>query len=100
MFIARASSSIDQFWPELPEARQRAFLTVLIERIDIADNQIDIHIRPTRLAALLDLAAEASAADDDTQIPSVPVELRRSGQEIKMRIDATDPFAGANPMLG
>jgi hypothetical protein len=78
----------------LPETRQRAFL---IERIDIGDNQIDIHIRPTRLAALLNPAAESSAVDDDTQILSVPVELRRSGREIKMRIDATDPFGTAKP---
>jgi hypothetical protein len=94
--IARAAE-IEKTWPELPEARQRAFLTALIERIDIADNQIDIHIRPTRLAALLNLAAEASAVDDDSQILYVPVELRRSGREIKMRIDATDPFATAKP---
>ena len=94
--IARAAE-IDKIWPELPEARQRAFLTALIERIGIGDNQIDIHIRPTRLAALLNLAAESSAVDDDTQILSVPVELRRSGREIKMRIDATDPFSTAKP---
>jgi hypothetical protein len=60
-------------------------------------DQIDIHIRPTRLAALLNLAAESSAADDDTQILCVPVELRRSGREIKMRIGGTDPFATAKP---
>src|SRR5689334_20027558 len=75
--IARAAE-IDKIWPELPETRQRAFLSALIERIDIADNQIDIHIRPTRLAALLNLGAESSAVDDDTQILSVPVEPRRS----------------------
>jgi site-specific DNA recombinase len=94
--IARAAE-IGKTWPELPETRQRAFLTALIERIDIGDNQIDIHIHPTRLAALLNLAAESSAVDDDTQILSVPVELRRSGREIKMRIDATDPFATTKP---
>jgi hypothetical protein len=94
--IARAAE-IGKIWPELPETRQRAFLTALIERIDIGHNQIDIHIRPTRLAALLSLVAESSAVDDVTQILSVPVELRRSGREIKMRIDATDPFATAKP---
>ena len=94
--IARAAE-IGKTWPELSETRQRAFLTALIERIDIGDNQIDIHIRPIRFAALLNLAAESSAADDDTQILSVPVELRRSGREIKMRIDGTDPFAAAKP---
>jgi site-specific DNA recombinase len=94
--IARAAE-IDKIWPELPETRQRAFLTALIERIDIGDNQIDIHIRPALLAALLNLAAESSAVDDDTQLLSVPVKLRRSGREIKMRIDGTDPFATAKP---
>jgi DNA invertase Pin-like site-specific DNA recombinase len=94
--IARAAE-IEKTWPELPGTRQRAFLTALIERIDIGHNQIDIHIRPTRLAALLNVAAESSAVDDDTQILSVPVELRRSGREIKMRIDGTDPFATAKP---
>jgi hypothetical protein len=93
--IARAAE-IDKIWPELPEARQRAFLTALIKRIDIGDNRIDIHIRPTRLAALLNLAAESSA-DNDSQILYVPVELRRSGREIKMRMDGPDPFAAAKP---
>jgi hypothetical protein len=41
--IARATE-IGKIWPELPETRQRAFLTALIERIDIGDDQIDIHI--------------------------------------------------------
>ena len=56
--IARAAE-IDKTWPRLRETRQRAFLTALIERIDIGHNQIDIHIGPTRLAALLNLAAES-----------------------------------------
>jgi hypothetical protein len=34
-----------------------------------------------------------SAAEDETQIVSVPVRLRRSGRELKMLIDAADPFA-------
>jgi site-specific DNA recombinase len=94
--IARVAE-IGKSWPELPETRQRALLTTLIERIDIGANQIDIHIRPTRLAALLDVAAASSATDDDTQILSLPVKLRRSGRAIKMRIDGTDPFATAKP---
>jgi hypothetical protein len=96
--IARAEE-IGKSWPELPAARQRAFLTALIERIDVSANRIDIHFRPTRLAALLDIAATPlpSAADNETQILSVPIELRRSGREIKMLIDGTDPFATAKP---
>jgi site-specific DNA recombinase len=94
--IARAAE-VGKSWAELPEPRQRAFLPALIHRIDVGANQIDIHLRPTRLAALLDLAAGSSATDGETQILSVPVTLRRFGREIKMRIDGTDPFATTKP---
>ena len=36
-------------------------------------------------------------AEDETQILSVPIRLRRAGREITMRIDGTDPFATAKP---
>ena len=76
-----------------------AFLTTLIDRIDVGAHQIDLQLRPTRLAALLDIAATPlpSASDDETQIVSVPIRLRRAGREITMRIDGTDPFATAKP---
>jgi len=38
-----------------------------------------------------------SAIDDETQILSVPIRVRRAGREITMRIDSTDPFATAKP---
>jgi hypothetical protein len=77
----------------LSGTRQRALLTTMIERIDIGADQIDIHFRPTRLAALLDVTASLpSAIDDKTQILSVPIRVRRAGREITMRIDSTEPF--------
>jgi len=83
---------------ELPGARRRAVLAALIERIDVGADQIDIHLRATRLGALLDIATPLlSATDDETQILSVPIQLRRTGREITMRIDGTDPFATAKP---
>jgi site-specific DNA recombinase len=95
--IARAAE-IGNSWTELPGTRQRAFLTTLIERIDVGAHQIDIHFRPTRLGALLDVATPLpSAIDDKTQILSVPIRLRRTGREITMRIGGTDPFATAKP---
>jgi len=96
--IARAEQ-IGMSWPELPAARQHAFLTALIKRIDVGANRIDIHFRPTRLSTLLDTAATSlpSATDDETQILSVPIELHRSGREIKMLIAGTDLFATAKP---
>jgi len=95
--IARAAE-IGKSWTELPRTRQRAFLTTLIDRIDVGAHQIDIHLRPTRLAALLDVATPLpSASDDEPQILSEPIRLRRTGREITMRIDGTDPFATAKP---
>jgi hypothetical protein len=97
--LVRRAAAIGKSWPELPETRQRAFLTALIERIEIGANQIDIHFRPTRLGALLDVAATSlpSATNDETQILSVPVRRHRSGREIRMLIDGADPFATAKP---
>jgi len=95
--IARAEE-IGNSWPELPATRQRTLLTALIERIEVRANRIDIHFRPTRLRTLLDIAATPlSSATDETQILSVPIELRRSGREIKMLIEGRDPFATVKP---
>jgi hypothetical protein len=56
-------------------------------------------LHPARLGALLDVTAKPwqSAADDESQILSVPVWLRRCGREIKMLIDPADPFAAVKP---
>jgi DNA invertase Pin-like site-specific DNA recombinase len=96
--IARAVE-IGESWPELPATRQRAFLTAVIGRIEIGANQIDIHFRPTRLGEILDIAAtpSSSATEEEVQILSVPVRLRRSGRAITMLIDGTDPFGAAKP---
>src|SRR6516164_9173863 len=76
--IARAGE-IGQSWTELPRTRQRVFLTTLIDRIDVVADQIDIHFRPARLGALLDVATPLpSASDDETQILSEPIRLRRT----------------------
>ena len=93
------AEEIGRSWSDLPTVRQRTLLTTLIERIDVGADRIEIHLRPTRLSTLLEIAAmpSPSESDDKTQILSVAIELRRSGREIKMRIDGTDPFATAKP---
>jgi site-specific DNA recombinase len=96
--IARAGE-IGNSWPELPAIRQRALLTALIERIDVRANQIDIQLRQTRLGAILDVAATrlSSTTEEEIQILCIPVRLRRSGREIRMLIEGTEPFATAKP---
>ena len=92
--IARAAD-IGKCWPELPVARKRAVLAALIKRIEVKVDQIDIHLRPLRLGALLDLPATPSQGvnDDEIELLSVPARLRRSGREIRMVINGTDSFA-------
>ena len=92
--VARAAD-IGKHWPELPLARKRAVLAALIERIEVRVDQIDIHLRPLRLCALLDLPATPAQGvnDDEIELLSVPVRLRRSGRDIKMVINRTDSFA-------
>jgi site-specific DNA recombinase len=96
--IARAVE-IGRSWTQLPGTRQRAFLTTLIDRIDVGAHQIDIHLCLMRLATLLDVAATPlpGAPDDEIQILSIPVRLRRSGRAFRMLIEGTDPFATAKP---
>jgi hypothetical protein len=82
----------------LPATRRRAVLAALIDRIDVGADQVDIHLRPPRLSALLDVAAAPleSVSGDKTQILSIPVQ-RRAGRELRMLIDGTDPFVAAKP---
>ena len=96
--LARAAE-IGKHWPELPVARKRAVLTALIERIEVSVDQIDIRLRPPRLGALLDGDATPSqgVGEEETELLSVPVRLRRAGREIRMVTDGTDPFATAKP---
>jgi hypothetical protein len=65
----------------------------------MTEDQMDIRLRLGRLSALLDIAATPlpGATEDDTEVLSIPVRLRRSGREIRMLIDGTDPFATAKP---
>jgi site-specific DNA recombinase len=95
--IARAVE-IGKSWTELPGTRQRAFLTTLIDRIEVGADQIDIHFRPARLGAVLDVATPLpSATEDEIQILSMSVRLRRAGRAVRMLIEGTDPFATAKP---
>ena len=56
--------------PSCQDHRQRAFLSALIERIEVGTDQIDIHTRPTLLGMILDVAATPlpRAPEDETQI--------------------------------
>ena len=97
--LAARAQEIGKRWPELPMMRSRAILTALIDRIAVSVDQIDIHLRPARLGALLHVGATPTqgVTDDDMQILSIAVRLRRAGSEIRMLIDGADPFVAARP---
>src|SRR5262249_26461774 len=91
--IRRRLPQVGDKWP------LGAVLAALIERIEVSVDQIKIRLRPRRLNALLDIAAAPiqGAMDDETEIVSVPIRLRRAGREIRMVIDGADPFAASKP---
>jgi site-specific DNA recombinase len=93
------AAEIGKHWPALSVARKRAVLTALIERIEVSVDQIDIRLRPPRLGALLDGDATLSqgVGEEESELLSVPVRLRRAGREIRIVMDGTDPFAIAKP---
>jgi site-specific DNA recombinase len=97
--LIASAAEIGKSWPQLPTTRQRALLAGLVERIDIGADHIDIQVRARGLGALFDgpAAPLVGEANDETQILSVPVRLRRSGREIRMLIDRADPFSTAKP---
>jgi site-specific DNA recombinase len=77
--------------------RMRAILLALLQRVEVAADQVIIHLRPRRLVALLDdhlAPANPGPGDDEpTQSLSHPMHLRRAGKEVRMVIHHTDPFA-------
>src|SRR5262249_4146698 len=87
--LAARAAEVGKCWPDFPVTSTRAVLAALIERIEVSVDQIKIRLRPRRLNALLDVAAIPiqGVIDDETEIVSVPVRLRRAGREIRMVID-------------
>jgi site-specific DNA recombinase len=94
--IARADERASD-WAGMSLLRQRVVLLALIQRIDIGPDQVIIRLRPARLAALLEDRLTAANPDPFDEGPTLPlsqsVQLRRTGKEVRMVIDHTDPFA-------
>jgi hypothetical protein len=94
--MARAAELAGE-WPSLPPLRMRVILLALVQRVDMRPDEVIIHLRPRRLAALLDdrlTTANSVPLDDEPTLSlSHPLRLRRAGKEVRMAIDHTDPFA-------
>src|SRR5258708_39668756 len=96
--MARAAELASE-WAGMSPLRMRVILLALVQRIDMRPDEVIIHLRPRRLAALLDNrlpAASPELLEDGPTLPlSHPVHLRRAGKEVRMVIDHTNPFAAA-----
>jgi site-specific DNA recombinase len=91
-------------WSTLPSTQVRALFTMLIRRIAVRPERVDLQILPTRLATVLGTAPAiiGSVDQEDANILtlSVAAQLRRRGKEMTMRIERSDTFpARPNPSL-
>jgi hypothetical protein len=86
-------------WAGMSPLRLRVVLLALVQRVDMHPDEVILHLRPRRLAALLDDRLTASNPDPGSDEPTLPlshpVHLRRAGKEVRMVIDHTDPFVPA-----
>ncbi len=94
--MARAADRAGE-WAGISPLRMRVILLAVVHRVDMHPDEVIIHLRPCRFAALLDdrlTATNPGTIDDEATLPlSHPVHLRRAGKEVRMVIDHTDPFA-------
>ena len=89
--IAKAAA-LAQRWPALAPADKRMILQILIARIDVRPTTVNIAIRPTILAKVVEPQADlakltaSNLADKPTQSLSVPAIVRRTGMEMRLLI--------------
>ena len=92
-------------WPELAPARQRAILSMLVARIDVRPDSVDIHLLPSHLPRVLaDSPADQTKPNlrSPTMTLSVRVQLQRTGLEMRLLIEgehAREPDRGLIKLL-
>jgi site-specific DNA recombinase len=91
-------------WSTLPSTQVRALFTMLIRQIAVAPERVELQILPARLPTVLGTApaivASADHEDANILILSVAAQLRRTGKEMRMRIERSDTVpARPNPSL-
>jgi hypothetical protein len=91
-------------WSTLPSTQVRALYTMLIRQIAVAPERVELQILPARLPTVLGTApaivASANPQDANVLTLLVAAQLRRTGKEIRMRIERREAFpARPNPSL-
>jgi DNA invertase Pin-like site-specific DNA recombinase len=92
------AGSLARRWQQLPPSSRRAILHVLVARIDVRPETVDIAIRPAVLPEVvkpdLDVRRLPTSQDGTALVLSVPAQLRRTGMETKLLIQGA---LGAEP---
>ena len=87
------SANLARQWPALPASDKRAILHVLIVRIDVRPETVDIVVRPAVLSdvmkPVLDIRRLPAESEGPTRVLSVPARLKRTGLETKLLIQGT-----------
>ena len=93
--LLKRAAEFTATWSEPPDRKLRGALLLVIQRIDVRIDRVDIHILPSRLVAWLRDQASAPStlpsAEERVLILPAPAQLRRAGLETRMMIEA--PFA-------
>ncbi len=96
-FVERAAEIADT-GPELPHAQARAMLCPLIACAEIHPDRVVVHLRRSRLEAVLrgdhvHLPPASESTDRDVSLTlSVPARRKRTGMEVRMIVEGVDPY--------
>ena len=96
--ITQDAQRLSEAWRELPSDRKRAALCRLIWRITVRRETIDIAVRPSAIAVIVDpdfgpTDSDCPGDDAATIILSIQARLKRVGMELKWLVDG----AGGRP---
>ena len=90
--LIEQAADLARRWPALELAEKRAILQILVARVDVHAETVDITLRPTMLTDIVNpeldfkqLMASASG-DTTTQVLSVLAKVQRAGLEMKLLI--------------
>ena len=96
--LVENAAKLARRWPTLPAPDRRAMLHVLISRIDVRPETVDITIQPAVLSDImkpdLDIRRLSTRPEGPTRVLLVPARLRRTGMETKLLVQGT---LGAEP---
>ena len=90
--LIEQAADLARRWPALEPGEKRAILQILVARVDVHAETVDITLRPTMLTDIVNpeldfkqLMASASG-DTTTQVLSVLAKVQRAGLEMKLLI--------------